>query len=50
MSRDNFSYFVGDLVDSSEQEEELLVKELPVGAYAQINVDFKGPFRSEPLP
>ena len=39
----HFSYFVGDLVDSSEQEEELLVKELPVGAYAQINVDFKDP-------
>lgn len=39
----HFSYFVGDLVDSSEQEEELLVKELPVGTYAQINVDFKDP-------
>lgn len=38
-----FSYFVGDLVDSSEQEEELLVKQLPAGSYAQINVDFKDP-------
>ncbi len=28
---------------AANREEELLVKELPVGTYAQINVDFKDP-------
>ena len=38
-----FSYFVGDLVDSCQQDENFEVVTLPAGKYAHISVDFKVP-------
>lgn len=38
-----FSYFIGDLVDSKEQDESMFVELLPCGTYAHVTVDFKDP-------
>lgn len=42
-NRGYFSYFVGDLVDSGQQDVNFEIVTLPVGQYAHISVDFKYP-------
>ena len=41
--RGSFSYFVGDLVETSAQPDLFSVVELPAGKYAHITIDFKDP-------
>lgn len=42
-SAGSFTYFVGDLVDTAQQADCFVVRELPAGKYAHIGIDFKVP-------
>ena len=42
-SAGSFTYFVGDLVDTAQQADCFVVRELPAGKYAHISIDFKVP-------